>query len=338
MSLKKNKKKVSFFVRKPFNLGNFSLENYYIQLTKALGQEFDIKIHVLPYHSKGVLRRFINCLYALVNQSEVNHVFGDIHYITIFLKKEKTILTILDCISYNSSKGIKRVIFKWFWFKLPIRNSKFITTISRSVENELIEKFNLRNKKISVIYFSIFASDITKKTKNKNSSDEFKILQIGTAKNKNIKNLALALKDLKNIALTVLGKLNADDKEILINAQINFTEIGSPLQNIQVYDLYQKHDLISFISNYEGFGLPILEANYFKKPLITSNVFSMPEIAGDSGFFVNPENISEIRSTIEKIRNKSVDIKSKIRNGEKNLLRFKFSNQVDQYTLLYKSI
>ena len=338
MSLNKNKKKVSFFVRKPFNLGNFSLENYYRQLTKALSQEFDIKIHVLPYHSKGVLRRFINCLYALVNQSEVNHVFGDIHYITIFLKKERTILTILDCISYNSSKGIKRVLFKWFWFKLPIRNSKFITTISRSVENELIEKCNVKNKQISVIYFTIFASDPIKKIKNKNSNDEFKILQIGTAKNKNIKNLALALKDLKNIGLTVLGKLNTEDKDTLINAKINFTEIDSPLKNIQVYDLYQNHDLISFISNYEGFGLPILEANYFKKPLITSNVFSMPEIAGNSGFFVDPENISEIRSTIEKIYNKSIDTKNKIRNGEKNLLRFNFSNQVDQYTFLYKSI
>ena len=56
-----------------------------------------------------------------------------------------------------------------------------------------------------------------------------------------------------------------------------------------------------FPSLYEGFGLPVLEAMALEKPVICSNVTSLPEVAGDAAFYVDPRKPREIANTIERI-------------------------------------
>lgn len=58
--------------------------------------------------------------------------------------------------------------------------------------------------------------------------------------------------------------------------------------------LYKGALLLAFVSLYEGFGLPILEAMGSCVPVLTSNVSSMPEIAGDAAMLVNPYSVPEI--------------------------------------------
>jgi glycosyltransferase involved in cell wall biosynthesis len=65
--------------------------------------------------------------------------------------------------------------------------------------------------------------------------------------------------------------------------------------------LYRSALCLCFISHYEGFGLPIIEAFASGTPVITSNVTSMPEIAGDAALLVNPNNIVEISDALLKI-------------------------------------
>lgn len=56
-----------------------------------------------------------------------------------------------------------------------------------------------------------------------------------------------------------------------------------------------------YISNFEGFGLPILEAMHSEVPVITSNVSSLPEVAGEAALFVNPSSVNEIEAALHKI-------------------------------------
>ena len=58
---------------------------------------------------------------------------------------------------------------------------------------------------------------------------------------------------------------------------------------------------LCFPSLFEGFGLPIVEAMKCGVPVITSNTTSMPEICGESGIKVNPNNLNEISNAIKKI-------------------------------------
>jgi alpha-1,3-rhamnosyl/mannosyltransferase len=58
---------------------------------------------------------------------------------------------------------------------------------------------------------------------------------------------------------------------------------------------------LAFISLYEGFGLPIVEAFASELPVITSNCTSMPEVAGDAAILVNPLNVSQITDALLQI-------------------------------------
>ena len=56
-----------------------------------------------------------------------------------------------------------------------------------------------------------------------------------------------------------------------------------------------------YVSLYEGFGLPILEAFASGTPVITSNVSSIPEVAGGAAIMVSPNDIDEIQASMQKL-------------------------------------
>ncbi|WP_280571300.1 glycosyltransferase family 1 protein, partial [Chromohalobacter sp. 296-RDG] len=67
--------------------------------------------------------------------------------------------------------------------------------------------------------------------------------------------------------------------------------------------LYKGARGLLFPSLYEGFGLPVLEAMACGTPVLTSNVTSLPEVAGDAALLVDPARIEEIASGIEQLEN-----------------------------------
>lgn len=56
-----------------------------------------------------------------------------------------------------------------------------------------------------------------------------------------------------------------------------------------------------YVSGFEGFGLPVLEAMHCEIPVITSNVSSLPEVAGEAALLVDPSSIDEIETALEQI-------------------------------------
>ena len=85
---------------------------------------------------------------------------------------------------------------------------------------------------------------------------------------------------------------------------------------------YSSADLYLYPSLYEGFGLPILEAQACGCPVITSNRSSCPEIAGSGAVIVDPEDIKAIETAIVNVLN-SIELKKKlIENGFDNKKRY----------------
>jgi len=65
--------------------------------------------------------------------------------------------------------------------------------------------------------------------------------------------------------------------------------------------LYKGADLMVYLSSYEGFGLPILEAMASECPVLSSNRSSLPEVVGDAGILVDPFNIEEVANKMHKL-------------------------------------
>ena len=90
-----------------------------------------------------------------------------------------------------------------------------------------------------------------------------------------------------------------------------------------------------YVSTFEGFGIPIIEAFQSQIPVITSNVTSMPEIAGDAALVVNPSNSQEIANAMVKISRDGELRKSLIAKGILRSRDFTWERTAD---LLWKSV
>ena len=85
-----------------------------------------------------------------------------------------------------------------------------------------------------------------------------------------------------------------------------------------------------FVPYFEGFGIPIVEAMYCDVPVITSNVTSMPEIAGDAGLLVDPFSIDSIKEGMLKIYKDETLRNTLIANGRKQREKFSWDKTAEK--------
>ena len=330
---KKKILKVVMHTRKP-KQNNFSVEGAFREIRSNFPPEIECFVSESYFDSKGILRRVLNMFQAALYQGDINHVTGDVHFLTYLLSRKKTILTILDCVFMHNSRGLKRFMFKLLWGFIPEKRVTLITVISESTKNELLKVINCRPDKIRVIPVCI--SGIFKFHKKEFNIDKPKILHIGTSNNKNLIRLVYALQDI-NCELMIIGILSDEQRYILRDMKIDFINYFS-LSEFEVFAKYCECDIVSFVSIYEGFGMPIIEANTVGRPVVTGNIYSMPEVAGDAACLVDPYNILEIRNAIKRIINDKTYREQLIIKGFINSRRFNSQDVTKEYLKIYQEV
>lgn len=305
-----------------------SIENVF----KTLLPYLKISVSELPFESKGLINRLKNIWFIYKFNASFIHISGNDHYLLWFPFKN-SILTIHDLESLKRKNEPKRWIFKKLWFDIPMKNAVLITTISEFSKNEILSLGNY-NTPIKVIYNPLTLP--LAYSPQKFNDKETRILHLGTKKNKNLSRTIKALQGVE-CHLTIVGKLNSELLNLLKLNLINYT-IKYNLSNEQIVEEYKKCDLVSFVSTYEGFGLPIIEAQALGRAVITSNVSSMPEVAGDGALLVNPFSTVEIKEGFLKLKNDKTFRENLITKGLENVKRFEPSLIAKQYTDAYKSI
>lgn len=328
-----NKIEIAFYHRKPAK-GNYSLEGFFNTLRNNLNGLTNNKIIESRFESKGILKRIYNIIEAYFKQGDINHITGDIHFVSYFLRKQKTILTILDCVVVYNASGLKRYLLKLFWYTIPEKRVEVITVISESTKKELLKIIDCDKDKIKVIPISI--SENFKRFEKEFNKNKPVILQVGTAKNKNLGNLIYSIKDV-TCKLEIVGKISEEVKILLEQNKIDYSN-SEKLSENEILRKYKECDIVSFISTYEGFGMPILEANATGRPVITSNILSMPEVAGNAACLVSPYDIEEIKNGILKIINDDKYREELVLNGYENIKKYNQKEIAMQYFNLYNII
>jgi glycosyltransferase involved in cell wall biosynthesis len=169
------------------------------------------------------------------------------------------------------------------------------------------------------------------------NTDKPRILQIGTASNKNTQRLIPALKYIK-CKLVIIGKISEEIKQLLKDNAVECEIYDRRLSEEEVINEYDKSDILSFVSLLEGFGMPIIEANVTGRAVITSNITSMPEVGGDAVHYVNPFSIDDIHKGLLKIISDKDYRNNLIEKGYKNSTRFSPQYIAHQYAELYNKI
>jgi len=86
---------------------------------------------------------------------------------------------------------------------------------------------------------------------------------------------------------------------------------------------------LAYVSYFEGFGIPIVEAFRSNCPVITSNVTSMPEVAGDAALLVDPFNVEEISNALSRMLNEPELRTSLIEKGHKQVEKFSWDKSAE---------
>lgn len=324
---------VRYFNRKP-TPGGYSLERVYGDIRSCLSQDFEIDSWDSPYYSQGIFRRIFNSLAAAFNAASVNHVTGDVHYLAYFLPKKRCILTVADSLMLDSNSGLSYWILWLFWFWLPEKRCEYIVVISDAAKRRLLSHLRCDPNKIKLIYCNV--SDDFQPVRRKFRNSRPRLLQIGTTPNKNIERLASALKGL-DCMISIIGELSKNQENALRESNIDYVNRHS-LTRTEIMREYVNCDLVVFVSTYEGFGLPIVEANAVGRPVVASNLSSMPEVAGCAACFVNPFDESSIRDGILKVINNEGYREQLVERGYDNVKRFRTDVIANQYAALYRNI
>lgn len=292
------------------------------------------KIFEMPFPNASLKSIWKNMLYTFKhrNRTGINHITGDIHYCIIPLAFCKTVLTVHDTVVYDNYKGIKKFIFKYLWFKIPFSLATKIVCISDNTKKS-IARFTKR-KDIVVIPNAVDPSYHYVPYEFNETSPN--ILIIGTNWNKNLERTIDAVSKI-NCTLSIIGKLNNSQKEKLKTNNCIYTN-KVDMTNEEIKQEYIHCDMISFCSLYEGFGMPIIEGNAIGRPVITSAIAPMSDVAGESALLVDPYNTQDIHDKILLYINNSKLRQEHIKKGLVNAKKYNCMEVTNQYEKLYQEI
>ena len=227
-----------------------------------------------------------------------------------------TVVTIHDLIFKRFPeyyKATDRAIYERK-FKEACEVADLVIAISEQTKKDIIQFFNIDEKKIRVVYqscSSIFHQEINKmmlmKVRVKYQLPERFLLNVGTIEKR--KNALLIIKALKkldeNIPLVIIGKKTPYIDEIKQYLMKNDLEHRVIFHHTISFDelpiIYHLSSAFIYPSRFEGFGIPIIEALQCGVPVIAATGSCLEEAGGPNSIYINPDDEVELAKAINKI-------------------------------------
>lgn len=267
--------------------------------------------------------------------------------------KCKQLPVIHDINFLHHPKDVKWLTSKYYNYYFPkfARAASRIATVSEYSKQDISKHYQIAPDKIDVVYNGIneFFGPVDEFTKAQtlrqfaNGCPYF--AYVGSIHpRKNIHTLVSAFAAFKkenksHVKLLLAGpaywglsELYQHIKKEGIEGEVIFT---NRLKNEDLAKVLGSAIAMTFIPYYEGFGIPLVEAMQAEVPIITSNITSLPEIAGNAALTVEPKNISEIKNAMYRLWTDEVLRQQLIQNGKIQREKFSWDKSAQ---LLWQSI
>lgn len=233
--------------------------------------------------------------------------------IPFFVKRKSLVVTIHDTFHLSNPQYYSKIViyFFSFIFKMIKRNAKKIITVSEFSKSEILKYLNISNSSVQVIYngckkfYQKEEIDIDITILDKLQKFDKIILFVGNVKpHKNLLFLIECFKKLgrEDVLLLIVGKKEgffvSESFDSCNHKNIYFTGF---VNDSTLNYIYKNSNFLVFPSKYEGFGLPILEAMYFNKNIIASNISVFTELFGDSINYFELENENSLITEMKKM-------------------------------------
>jgi len=221
------------------------------------------------------------------------------------------------------------------WTEYSVKKAKKVITISNSSKDDIIKYYKVSAEKVKVVHLGLKNLSMNAPSEKELSEfgvDKKFILFVGTLQpRKNIARLIEAFSMLpesllSDYQLVIIGKKGWLYEEILSAPEkFNVTDkvvFLDYISDTELPNFYRKAEVFVLPSLYEGFGLPVLEAMRYGCPVLTSNVSSLPEAGGDAAQYFEPENVKDIKNTIEKVLTDKILREKMIERGREHYKKF----------------
>ena len=259
---------------------------------------------------------------------------------------KRNLITIHDCAydRFREETGwFRRVALKTFYVAAKYF-AGLIVTVSEFSKNELIHFYNFDSKKVRVVYNIVPDYDLVGEEVRINLDSLIKyFVCIGMNRpRKNLKGLLVAFKkislDFPDYKLLVLGHLNKrfyDFKKIILELGLEKKVVLVGFVKEKEKEFYLKNsEALVVPSFYEGFGIPIVEAQKLGVTVLASNQSAIPEVAGRGAYFFDPYSVDSIYEVLKTFIEKG-DYDNRVEKGKDNIGRFDKHKLVDQYFSLF---
>ncbi|REE27442.1 glycosyltransferase involved in cell wall biosynthesis [Winogradskyella pacifica] len=310
-----------------------SIESLYTTIINKVAESFSTEISYTKYTGGSPITILRNCIGFKASKTSIVHITGDVHYLAL-VTGSKTVLTIHDIGSALKGGAFKKLYIKLLWFWIPALFVKRIIVISEFTKKELTEIIPFAKRKIQVVSNPV--NEAYTRSDYTFNNELPTILCVGTKSNKNLERIFNAVTGLK-CQLHIIGQLTANQKAQLDKLMIPYLN-GVQLSQQEIIDAYAQCDMLCFPSTYEGFGMPIIEAQATGRPVVTSNFGAMLEVAQNSASLVDPYSVTSIRNGIERIMLDVNYRNSLINKGYSNIQRFQLKTIAKQYIKIYKEL
>jgi glycosyltransferase involved in cell wall biosynthesis len=301
---------------------------YYIfcfdeQENNLLYESDNLKIVCLPNVTGPIAEQFIMPFLTLKYRLDVLHSTGNTAPLIRFCKQIISLHDIIYLEKNNTFKGrslYQRIGNAYRRLIVPnvVKRADRIITVSISERDEIVRRYPQLNNKIEIIknacsshFFKKPESTMLNTIVRYKLFDEPYILYHGNVDpKKNVNNVLLALSIIQKkgtlpfkVVITDISKRKIKSKlnKLGIPQLLPYLTLTNYVSNIELPDIYNKAHLFLYPSLRESFGIPILEAMSCGVPVITSNCSSMPEVAGDAAYFVDPTSPEGIAKGIETV-------------------------------------
>ena len=227
--------------------------------------------------------------------------------------------------------------------EIAVKKSSVVFTVSNFSKKEIEKEFITKNKIISVtyngvdeIYFSDYTSEEIKNFVKRYNLPEKFILYVGAIEpSKNLDKLLLAFSDFLHkydlpYKLVLTAGIGWNQKflmELINDLEIKTEVIFLPfIPETELPLLYKSSAMFIYLSSYEGFGIPVLEAMAIGTPVITSQSKAILEFAKPFVISVDPNRISEIVEGMHRVIFDTDSINKFINKGKDLAKNFKWTN------------
>lgn len=240
---------------------------------------------------------------------------------------------------------ILREFSRW---KLFFKNKiTAVITVSESEKINISEKLSIPQESIRAIYhgvsehFRLLPKKEVRKSLEKYDIDYPFVFHVSAYQpKKNVIRLIEAFKNVKTDHKLVISGNQGEiikmvTKKLNLQDRVFFTGF---IDEADLVALYNAADVFVFPSLHESFGMPLLEAMACGCPVITSRVFSMPEIAGDAAVLVNPYNVCEITTAMQRVLTNAEMRETLKKKGLKRVKQFSWRKCAEEHMKVYEDV